>query len=404
MNEIRFSIYSEQLAPLANPDFIMRKFEDRFKTSVHIEHMSWEEAWPKLLNFALHGGGPHVSIIGAIWTQSLAFMNTLRPFTHQEINHHGGADAFFSSTWKNAVFNSPDEAWAIPFNVYTYLVLYRRDLLEKSGVDEKSAFISPEAMLVTLEKLKGAGIASPIVLPSGKPFLSRIHILSSWVWGTGGDFVSSDGRRVLLTQDETLNGFSSFINLYRYLDPGDYGLTQSECQQRFADGKAAIVIAGSTSQETLRVTQVQPVLENLGVAPVPGYPWIAGANLVIWREAQFLYQDDQLALALTKFLSSTSTQIKCAEAGVAVPARIEAFESISFTPPIYKPAISQSLQTGRTYTPVPSWIRMLNMLRPCLDDIIMEYLETPSENPRMLIAKHLDPVAKRFGILLAGLR
>lgn len=38
---------------------------------VRVSHMPFAEAWPKRLHFALFGGGPHISIIRAIWTSSL---------------------------------------------------------------------------------------------------------------------------------------------------------------------------------------------------------------------------------------------------------------------------------------------------------------------------------------------
>ena len=403
MNEINFSIYGDILTPLTNPDFLLKKFEDQQNARVRIEPMRWEEAWPKLLDFALHGGGPHISIIGAIWTSSLQSMNTLRPFSAQEITGLGGKDAFFSSTWENALLSPANQSWAIPFNAYTYLLLYRRDLLEKAGVDESTAFISSEAMLTTLEKLKQAGISSPIILPSGEPFLARINIMSSWIWGSGGDYISKDGKKVLLNQDQALSGLSDYFKLYRYLDPSDHGLTQTECQRRFAAGRAAILIAGSNSRDILRAAVQQPLLQKLGVVALPGIPWIAGANIVIWREAQFSYHHEQLSLALTKYLTSTDSQVICTEAMDTIPVKREAFDLASPFQPVFKLAIRQSLETGRTYIPVPLWTRMMNQLRPSLDLITSDYLENPDTDPLVIITKHLEPLSRRFGVLLSSL-
>jgi ABC-type glycerol-3-phosphate transport system substrate-binding protein len=402
MNEILFSIYGDILAPLTNPDFLLKKFEDQHHARVRIEPMRWEDAWSKLLDFALHGGGPHISIIGAIWTGSLQSMNTLRPFSPQEIAALGGTNAFFPSTWENALLSPANQSWAVPFNAYTYLLLYRRDLLEKAGIDDSKAFTSPENLLATLEKLKGAGISSPIILPSGEAFLARINIVSSWIWGAGGDYISRDGNQVLLTQDEALNGLCDFFKLYRYLDPSDYGLTQTECQRRFAAGRAAVLIAGSNSRDILRAGAQESVLQNLGVVALPGVPWIAGANIVIWREAQFNYHIEQLALALTKYLTSTDSQVICTEAMDTIPVKSDAFDLVSLHHPVFKPAIRQSLETGRTYIPVSLWTRMLNQLRPTLDLITEDLLENPSADPRTVIVNHLEPLSRRFGVLLSS--
>ena len=403
MNEILFSIYGDILTPLANPDFLLKKFEDQNRARVRVEPMRWEEAWSKLLDFALHGGGPHISIIGAIWTSSLQSMNTLRPFSSMELAGLGGVNAFFPSTWENALLSPAKQSWAIPFNAYTYLLLYRRDLLEKAGVDESTAFISPEAMLATLEKLKSAGISSPIVMPSGEPFLARINILSSWVWGAGGDYISRDSKQILLSHDEALSGITDFYKLYRYLDPSDYGLTQTECQRRFAAGRAAVLIAGSNSRDILRPGVQESVLQNLGVVSLPGVPWIAGANIVIWREAQFNYHTEQLALALTKYLTNIDSQVTCTEAMDTIPVKSEAFDLVTLHHPVFKPAIRQSLETGRTYIPVSIWTRMMNQLRPALDLITEDLLENPGADPHTVIVKNLEPLSRRFGVLLPSI-
>ncbi len=67
MTEIQFSIYGDQPSPLEDPAFLF-EFQSQHHVDVQVSRMAWNEAWPKLLNFALHGGGPHLSQIGSIWT------------------------------------------------------------------------------------------------------------------------------------------------------------------------------------------------------------------------------------------------------------------------------------------------------------------------------------------------
>ncbi|MBN2146218.1 MAG: hypothetical protein JW726_02475, partial [Anaerolineales bacterium] len=206
-----------------------------------------------------------------------------------------------------------------------------------------------------------------------------------------------------LNQDEALSGLSDYFKLYRYLDPSDHGLTQTECQRRFAAGRAAVLIAGSNSRDILRAAVQQSVLQNLGVVALPGVPWIAGANIVIWREAQFSYHVEQLSLALTKYLTSSDSQVICTEAMDTIPVKREAFDLALPFQPVFKPAIRQSLETGRTYIPVPLWTRMMNQLRPSLDLITSDYLENPDIDPLTIITKHLEPLSRRFGVLLSSL-
>jgi ABC-type glycerol-3-phosphate transport system substrate-binding protein len=155
--------------------------------------------------------------------------------------------------------------------------LYRRDLLQRAGITEATAFTSPGAMLDTLRCLQ-AGTASPLVLPSGQPFRARVHIAASWLWGTGGHYVSSDERQVQFDQPEARAGLKSFFQLYSYLMPHDHNLTYNECLQRFAQGQSAMTIASTSVLPMLQATNVSKVMENLGSAILPGVPWIGGAN------------------------------------------------------------------------------------------------------------------------------
>ncbi len=71
MIEIKLSIYGAQPSPLEDPAFLLSEFQTQQHVSVSVSRLKWDEAWPQLLNYAVHGDGPHVSHIGAIWTSTL---------------------------------------------------------------------------------------------------------------------------------------------------------------------------------------------------------------------------------------------------------------------------------------------------------------------------------------------
>ncbi len=176
--------------------------EQRPNVKINLLTMSWENAWPNLLAHALYGKGADVSHIGSTWGSSLVAMNAVRQFKPQEIELLGGPQAFVPSAWESAGVAGIDGIWSMPWSFFTFMIIYRRDLLQKSGVDEAAAFTTPAAFRQTVEKLKQAGLASPLLLPSGAPFLDRIHIAASWVWKAGGYYVSSDGQRAGLKSAE----------------------------------------------------------------------------------------------------------------------------------------------------------------------------------------------------------
>ncbi len=399
MTEIEFSIYGDQASPFEEPFSLLPEFKSQHQVDVRVSRMAWDEAWPKLLGWALHGGGPDISQIGSIWTSTLVSMGALRPFGLHEISAVGGQDAFFPSTWQNAQFSADSDVWAVPFTAFTYFVLYRRDVLARAGIAEPAAFGSAGAMAETLERLRAAGVDSPVIMPSGKPFRARAHVIASWVWGAGGDFLSADGQRVLFDQPQARAGVEAFFELYRGMSPSDRNLTYDECIRRFAAGRAAVTLASSSLPAVIGSWQDRQVLDNIGVAVMPGVPWVGGSNIVVWKKTQ--RDRERAALGLASFLASRSTQEKYAAARHAMPARSDALRNLHYDPPALDSLLEQSVRTGRSYQPTLIWVRMLDDLRKTFDGMTAEVLDKPDLSVRQIASKHLDPVAKRFTLLLS---
>jgi multiple sugar transport system substrate-binding protein len=400
MTEINFSIYGDLPSPLEGS--LLQEFQAQHRVQVRVSRMLWNDAWPKLLNFAVYGGGPDISQIGAIWTSTLVSMNALRPFTAQEINGLGGTESFFAPTWQSTIPLGRSEVWGIPFTAFTYIVLYRRDLLQRAGIAEETAFESAAAMAETLERLRAAGVQSPWVAPSGQSYRARVHIAASWIWGAGGDFVSDDGRRILFDQPEARAGIKAFFELYRYLSSSDYNLTHDECLRRFASGDAAVTITGSNLPSALKSWTVSQVVENLGTAVVPGVPWVGGSNIVIWREAQVRPERERAAVLLANFLASQSTQIKYAAVSDSIPARSNALPYLKFEPVSLSQTFEQALRTGRSYKPTLIWVRLLNDLSRTFDMITADILADPPLDVAHALSGRLDPLARRFDLMLSG--
>jgi multiple sugar transport system substrate-binding protein len=228
-----------------------------------------------------------------------------------------------------------------------------------------------------------------------------VHIAASWIWGAGGDFVSDDGRAALFDQAEARAGLSAFFSLYRHLAPADYNLKDSESLRRFATGQAAITIAGSSAPAVIANVGTQQVLDNLGVAMVPGVPWVGGSNLVIWREAQMLSSRERAVIALVRFLSKPGVQSKYATATNSLPARSDAMRDWPPELAVVNEVCQHTLKVGRTYKPTLIWVRMLNDLSQTFDTLTAEVLADPRREIGEFLDQHLRPLAERFNLMLA---
>jgi ABC-type glycerol-3-phosphate transport system substrate-binding protein len=400
MIELWLTVYGDQFSPLEDPSFLLDEFQKKYSVRVRVSRMTFEEAWPKLLDFSLHGGGPHVSLIGGIWTSTVASMNVLRPFSAKEIDNLGGENAFYPVVWSNAI-TTGHGVWSIPYYMFTYLVLYRKDYLAQAGIDEANAFSNAQAMEDTVRRLKAAGIASPLIIPSGQSFRARMHLLASWIWAQGGSFISHDERSTRFTDPEAIRGMVEFYNLYRHMNPSDYGLSAPQSLEQFATGKTAITFAGANSQEIIANFNQPEVLKNIGAAPVPGVPWFGGSNLVIWKDVRMDPVQERAAIGLIRFLTAPASQIKLANAQHSLPSRVEALPEISYDIPVYRAAVEESVRRGQSYPPVGLWVRIMNDMTNTFDFVTADVIEKHDEDIEQILLRWLKPLANRLNLMMS---
>lgn len=399
MSELWLTVYGSQPSPLEDQAFLLNQFRDQYRASVRVTRFTFEEAWSKLLEHAMAGTGPHISEIGSVWASTLHSTGALRTFSPAEITSLGGARTFLPSDWYLPQAGEK-EAWGIPTEVYIYLVLYRKDRLASAGINEATAFSSPQAMINTVQRLKAAGVPSPLLLPSGKSFPARPHLVSSWIWGAGGDYISPNGRSICFTEPKAIQGMADFFSLYRLQDPADYGLDGNECLDRFANGKATIVIAGAPAQQLIDQVHNPEVMANVGAAPLPGTPWLGGSCLIIWKTACKDPALERAALDLTRFMTTPAVQLKLAAAKCIIPARVDTLSQYTYLIPAFRSAVEQSARTGRSYPRINLWVSTLKFLRATFDSITADVIRKPDERVEEILKRHLHPLAQRLNLMI----
>jgi multiple sugar transport system substrate-binding protein len=404
MDKLTFALYGSQSQFIESIFPVLKTFETESQIQLQTLEMSFEEAWPQLLQYTLYGGGPDLARVGTIWTSSLVSLNSLRPFSQNEIASLGGEQAFFRPIWQSCVHPVDDRVWAIPFTIFNYALFYRRDVLAKSGIDTEQAFSSPQAMLDTLAQLSASGVQSPWIIPTSEHFRARLHILASWIWGAGGHFLSEDGKQILLGDPKALAGLKAFFELHRYLSPSDYGLSPNECRRRYARGQTAMIIGGPDTLRFLRNMNPAPsVIENTAVAALPGTPWIGGSSFVVWNDVLSDPQKERAVMRLINFLTGKTTQKQIYHLSEVLPARSEALLELELEPSGLLEIEKKVLETGRSYRPYPIWVRIQNDLVRIFDQITLEYLEDTSKDVLPIIQKYTDPVVKRYNMILSAM-
>jgi multiple sugar transport system substrate-binding protein len=380
---------------------VLRPYLDRFGTEnrVHVEAnvFEWEAAWPELVKIALYGHGANVSEMGSNWVGSLIAMNVLVPFSARELNNLGGASAFLPSVWQPVLEAGQGSIWAIPWLAYTRLIYYRRDLLDKAGIDERSAFESPKQLAQTLERLSESGVAVPWCVPT-RHSRDTLHNIASWIWNAGGEFVSADGKYILFNEPKARAGMRAYFDLHRHLAPS--AQHRDESDSLFKQGQAAVVMSGPWlwPLDPHRPDDVSEVAANVGVAVPFKTAFIGFSYLVLWKHTR----REELAIKLVRELAKPNILAEfSSRTGGPLSVRLDALDSSPLTDEPNYQTMVRALKTGRTFPQISLWGLIEEKLAFALDKIWEEMLAESHPDIDAILNKHLDPLAQRLELTLS---
>jgi ABC-type glycerol-3-phosphate transport system substrate-binding protein len=398
LNFLNIADSPEDLQPLRQ---ILAPFESAAQVQLAFRRVGWERAWHALLLEALEGKGPHVSQIGSTWGATMAMMDALRAFKEDEVTSLGGEQCFIPSAWHTARFAPRPEIWAIPWTIYTFVLFYRRDLLERASVDPETDFASPQGMRESFEKLSRKRIA-PWAFPTLHPYADLVHISSSWARAGGGDFLREDGREPLFAHPEARAGLMDFFELYKYVPASLRGVSVDACTQAFARGDVAMLVGGvEVADELLASPHASPATrENLAMTTLPGVPWVGGDHLVVWKNVRADAQLEKGALDLVRFLSRLETQVQYFKLGDLLPARLDAYSEIEFSLDTTATTIQKVLETGRPHPPVRLWRRIEAFLDEMLLDIGNAVLRQSTQTASATAEQMLGEYEKKLSAML----
>ncbi len=391
--DIEISLISTLSYP-GTTERMLQEFESQSGVRVQLHKHTWGSAWAELVHYSIYKTAPDISEVGSTWIGDLIGMNCLRPFTQAEALSLGGSQAFYPSAWNSGI-GADGQLWSIPWQIDSRLLYYRKDLLEKAGLDPASAFLTHEALVSTLQSLTQAGIEIPFAIPTHKTRMS-LHNVASWVWGAGGQFVSDNGKRALFNTPEALLGFCQYFELGHYLSPHASELDDTESDALYSTGRSAVTLSGPW---LLTNPGIDPqVIASSGVTFPPGIPFIGGSSLVVWQSTPYARE----ALALIRFLTSQHVQSSYLSTVGMLPARVEALTSLSNPSNPAASFISKGFKVGRAFPLFPLWGLVEERLSTALGMVWQHFLADPKVNLAELIERDLGLLAHRLDLALNG--
>ena len=396
MEEIQFSVmvHSPQTEDLLRQ--LLAEFEAQHRIHVRLWLLDWGSARTELNRVAMYQQGPDISEIGTTWIADQVGMNALRPFSPSELFSLGGEEAFAPACWSTVRLTNQTAAWAIPWLAETYAIHYRKDLLQKAGIDEATAFLDHTTLSQTAAALASSGVDVPAELPLSSDRYGTLHSLASWVWRHGGDFITPEGRKVLFDQPPALEAMTGYFSLLRQLSPaGRIMLAAKGPDDLFRQGKAAISF-GTLNLMLARSEMPAEVKNNWGVAPLPAPCFVGGSGLVIWKHTM----RDRAAFQLARYLTTAPIQSALSQALAAMPARLESLNSPEISANPATRSMAQALTGGRGYSTAGLWGLVEEHLIYELQQIANELLADPDADVTQAIQKRILPAAKRLNISL----
>lgn len=365
---------------------LLHQFEERTSYKMRMNYQNWESAWLEMMAGNRRSAFPGVAEVGTTWVPDLSRVGASRPVPLALAEKLGGEQDYLPQLWKSCFsFNKP-QMRAVPWISGSRVIYYRHDLLEKAGINPYTAFHTPESMLETVINLDNAGIAHPWIT-SNVPSLNSLHLISTWIWAGGGDFISEDGSRLLFAEPGAIESMAAFFEMGRYMGREQY--TYNDAIDLFWRGDAAITMDGTWTYDAQKGRANHDVLENLGVALAPGPAFVGGSNLVVWENHA---NNQDVAWELLSFLSEPEVVLSIFKMTGLTPARLSLLNLNELRAREFGAQFNRALETGRSL-PNHCFSGMVeDMLQYAFGLVWADILKYPYMDTRDILAEHLLPL------------
>jgi multiple sugar transport system substrate-binding protein len=392
--------------PQEDMEASLKPFTEKTGIKVDVEVVDWGVQLDRLRNAAVSGEGPDITQAG---TTQVPFFAALGGFEDlsDRVEDVGGSAAYPEGVWQTTQVVGQDGTWAIPWFTEARSIYYRKDILEKAGVDPATAFKDWDSFRATLQAIKDKvpGI-QPFGTPGKKAF-DLVHHVMPFVWDAGGAELTSDNSKSAINSPEAATGVDFFAQL---VDDGLADKAQLErdgtgVENQFKGGKIAVWIGGPwvlpSAERSDDTNWSDAARKNVALAPMPAGPngdaftFVGGSNLMMYSASEHKNE----AWEVMKYLSQDQVQTDYAKLLGMFPARVEPQQAVGESSGANYEAVYQAIQQGRTYSPIPQWAEIENTYKGRFGNILDEAAKGQYSEEN--VQKQLDEAAKEADGLLA---
>lgn len=367
--------------PVADTERILKPFEQKTGIDVKVELVGWDVQFDRIRNAAVSGEGPDITQAG---TTQVPFFAALGGFEDlsDRIEKIGGSGAYPEGVWQTTQVKGQEGTWAVPWFTEARTIFYRKDVLEKAGIDPATAFTDWDAMRTTLQTIKekvpeiGGKPIKPFGGPGKKAF-DLVHHVMPFVWDAGGSELSEDATKSAINSPEAVEGVKFYTDLIErgLFDTSQLERDGTQVENQFKGGRLAVWIGGPWVLQAAERPEddawVKAARENVGIAPMPagpsgkGYTFVGGSNLMMLKSSK----NKNEAWAVMEYLSDPKVQIDYANLMGMFPSKTDAQEEVGGTSENHA-AFLEAIKQGRTYAPIPQWAQVENAYKTRLGTIL----------------------------------
>ncbi|MFI7411546.1 ABC transporter substrate-binding protein [Streptomyces sp. NPDC049627] len=332
------------------------------------------------------GGRFDVLNIDVSWTSEFAAAGWIRPLPRDRFP----LDSFLKPVVDTATYD--DRLYAVPYVTNAGLLLYRKDILAKEGVDPPRTWAELERDAKAIAPKYGLdGYAGQFL-----PYEGLTVNAAEAVYSAGGSILGDEGERVTVNSKAAREGIGFLARGVRegWIPRQALTYKEEESKQAFRDGRL-LFLRNWPYAYALASAKDSPVAGKIGAVPLPGphgpgKSVLGGSNLAVGAHAR--HPDS--AARLIAYLTSERVQRQVLTRGALPPVRADLYrdpELVRAFP--YLPTLRESVRTAQPRPKSPRYDQVSLVVQAIVHDALTGR-DTPEAAVRRL-ARELAPVSSR---------
>lgn len=298
------------------------------------------------------------------------------------------------------------KTYGLPIRGHPQMLFYRKDLLEKAGVQPPKTW--EEVVTVADAVQKAAPGVSGLAMYYGKgEGAQNLFLWLNHLWGRGGDVFTEGYKETRITEPvavEATRQYLDYLLTQKVAAPASVQFVESDAVNSVAQGNSAMIMVWWWVYSVLTGSQSKLKAEQVGFAPMPRYadgpPVSYALSLPFGVSANSSKQD--AAFEFLKWVGSPELEVACAtDKSDDNTADIVVTHTASFTDDKVNEAnfglhrvAAQSLEGSRIMPQLPEWPQIASTLEGTISDLATGQ---PVEEGLERAARDIDRTLRRAG-------